>query len=244
MDTVTLVENQIDDGQRLLDRLAGERFIVRAACWVKPFQEDRWTLYIATPAVDEKGAFEAYGEVLGVLRSLGTDWITSSDVTLVSAKHPIAKDALDILRRFPHNTPIKSPRSLVGRISVEEIYVYRLGTVEVPIYHVVYLGAPPDIVGILSLDPLILDSSFSVEVGTGGQRKAYEGKTGLSCVVAAPEGAKLERDEIGQMVLSWELHGKRIQSNANEVWGFAKLGLHGFRVLREASPRVSASSCH
>lgn len=233
MDAVTLVENQIDDGQRLLDRLAEERVVVRAACWVKPFQEDRWTLYIATPAVDAKGKFEVYGQVLGVLRSLGTHWITSSDVTMVGEKHPIVKDTLDILRRLPHSTPIKSPRSLVGGLSVEEIYVYRLGAVEVPIYHLYHPGAPPDLSGILSLDPLILEAHHFVEIDSDGQRKRYEGKTGLDCVVAAPEVAKLERNESGQMVLTWELHGKRIQSGANEVWTFAKLGLHGFRYLSE-----------
>lgn len=127
MDTVALLENPIDDGQRLLDRLGEEGFVVRAACWVKPFQEDRWTLYIATPGVDEKGTLEAYRQLIPVLRSLGTDWITSSDVTLVGEKHPIVQDALDILRRFPHKTPIRSPRSLRGGVSVEEVYVYPLG---------------------------------------------------------------------------------------------------------------------
>src|SRR5437660_1705732 len=109
MDTVALVENQIDNGRKLLTELNKEGFIVRAACWVKPFDEDRWTLYIATPSVDEKGTLEAYRKLNSVLRSVGDDWLTSSDVTLVGGEHPIVKDALDILRRYPHRTPIRSP---------------------------------------------------------------------------------------------------------------------------------------
>jgi hypothetical protein len=54
MDTVTLVGKQIDDGQRLLDRLGEEGIVVRAACWVKPVEEDRWSLYIATPLMVRK----------------------------------------------------------------------------------------------------------------------------------------------------------------------------------------------
>ena len=52
MDTITLVENQIDDGQRLLDRLGEESFAIRAAGWVKPVDEDRWSLYIVTSEID------------------------------------------------------------------------------------------------------------------------------------------------------------------------------------------------
>ena len=83
MDTVTLVETQIDDGQRLLDQLSDKDFVVKAACWVKPVEEDRWSLYLATPTVDEKGAAAAYRQVFGVLRSLGDAWITDSDIKLV-----------------------------------------------------------------------------------------------------------------------------------------------------------------
>jgi hypothetical protein len=81
MDTVTLVEAQIEDGQRLLDRLVEEGLVVRAACWVKPVEEDRWSLYIATPVVDEKGAAPAYRQVYRVLRSLGCLSPTSTTAT-------------------------------------------------------------------------------------------------------------------------------------------------------------------
>jgi hypothetical protein len=235
MDTVALVESQIDNGRRLLDRLREEGVAVRAACWVKPFDEDRWTLYIATPSVDEKGKLEAYRQLTPALRSLGDAWVTSSDVTLVGGEHPIARDALEVLRRFPHKAPIRSPRSLLGGVPVEAVYVYPPGEVEVIVYHLIFPGAPPAECGILSLDPRLLDGRYSVEVESPGERKEYQGKTGISCVVAAPEGAKLERDETGQMVLAWDRHGKRRYSSANEVWSLADLREHGFRILRESA---------
>jgi len=230
MDTITLVENQIDSGRRLLTQLTKEGFVVRAACWVKPFDVDRWTLYIATPAVDEKGTLEAYRKLNPVLRSMGDGWLTNSDVTLVNGEHPIVKDALDILRRFPHKTPIRSPHSLLGGIGVEELYVYPLGEVEVTIYGLIYRGEPSGCLH-LSLEPPNAQSTLTVE--SRGQRHEYPAQTGIDWVVAAPEGASLERDSIGRMVLAWNLHGNRTQSSANEVWSLAKLGLHGFRFLRE-----------
>jgi hypothetical protein len=230
MDTVALVENQIDAGQRLLDRLGEAGVLVRAACWVKPVEEDRWSLYIATPRVDEKGQLEAYRQLTPALRSLGDDWITGSDVTLVGEKHAIVQDALDTLRRYPHTTPIRSPRSLVGGIPVEEVYVYPLGKTPVTVHGLVFPGEPSGALH-LSLEPHNPQSTLTVE--SMGKRNVYNAKTGIDWVVAAPAGATLERDELGRLVLAWDLHGKRTHSDANEVWSLARLGLHGFRFLRE-----------
>ncbi len=231
MDTVALVEYQIDEGQKLLDRLVEKGVPVRAACWLKPVDEDRWSLYLATPILDQLGELAAYGEVLPVLRSLGDVWISSSDLMLVGEKNPLVQDAHAILRRFPHNKPIRSPRSLVGGRAVEEVYVYSLGKTQVPIYQLWFPGAPDEI-GSLSLDLHLLEGRFSVRNENG---KEYKSQTGIACVVLAPEGAKLERDASGEMILSWDLHGTRTESSADEVWSLAKLGLHGFRFLHEAS---------
>jgi HEPN domain-containing protein len=235
------VEYAISNGRTLLGRLRNDGVVVRVACWVKPNEEGRWTLYIATPSFDEKGTVEAYRQLTPALRSLGNDWITSSDVTLVGEKDPLVRDALDLLRRFPHTTPIQSPLSRLGGNPAHEVYVYPPGEVEVTLYHVVFPGAPADVFGGLSLDPLVLNGRFSVEVETPGDREEYRGKSGISCVVAAPQGATLERDETGRMVLAWDMNGKPRHSDANEVWSFAKLKLQGFRLLRDSErTRTSA----
>ncbi len=118
---------------------------------------------------------------------------------------------------------------------MEAVYVYPPGEVEVTMYHVLFPGAPPDVCGIRSLDPLLLEGHFAVEAESEGKRKEYQGRTGIDCVVAAPEGAELERKDNTQMVLAWALHGKRMHSSADEVWSLAKHRLHGFRVLRESA---------
>lgn len=227
MDTVTLVETQIDDGQRLLDRLTEAEIVVRAACWVKPVEEDRWSLYISTPAVDEKGVTEAYRQVYRVLRSLGDAWITSSDIKLVGEKHPVAQGMLDIQERFDGRIPT-TWLSVLGGVPVEEVYVYVLGKVKVTVYGMVFRGSGGALH--LSLEPHNAHSKMIVEIE--GKPYEYPAETGIDWVVAAPEGATLERDEIGRMVLVWDLHGRRMKSSANEVSSLAKLGLHGFRFLR------------
>jgi hypothetical protein len=223
MDTIALVENQIDAGQQLLDRLGEDGMVVRAACWLKPFDRDRWSLYIATPRVDEKGTLGAYRQLGPVMRPLEDGWLTGSDVTLVGEKHPLVKYARDILRRFPHKKPIRSPLPLFGELSVEEVYVYPLGKEKVPIYSLIFRGEPSGCRH-YSLEPPNPQSKLVVE---GNE---YPAEIGIDWV-AAPEGARLERNERGLLVLTWDLHGQRWQSRASEIWSFAEHGLHGFRFL-------------
>jgi hypothetical protein len=124
MDTITLVNDQIDDGQSLLARLARENIPVRVACWVKPVEEDRWSLYIATPLVEEKGPIGAYREVCRVMRLLGSRGVTDSDVKLIGEKHPITDEVLQLHQRHAGRTPIRSRRPLLGGLPVQEVYVY------------------------------------------------------------------------------------------------------------------------
>jgi hypothetical protein len=124
MDSVLLVENQIDDGQKLLERLRYEKVPVRAACWMKPLDEDRWTLCISTALVEDKGLAAAYSAVYRVLRSLDNVWITDSDIRLVGEKHPITAELLDILQRYPGKSPTRSRRTSLGGLPTEEVYVY------------------------------------------------------------------------------------------------------------------------
>jgi hypothetical protein len=200
---------------------------------VKPIDKDRWVLYIATPIWDEKGPLDAYGQLTPVLQSLGNDWVTSTDVTLVGEKDLMVKDAREFLRRFPHRTPIRSPLPLLGRIPVEDVFVYPLGKVKVTIYGMTFHEGPSGGALHLSFDPHNPNTKLVVE--REGKRNEYPAKTGIDWVVAAPEGSTLERNELGLRVLVWNRNGTRRRSTANEVWSFAKLGLHGFRFLSQPS---------
>jgi len=124
LNTITLVDELIDDGWKLIDRLIEENIPLIMACWVKPVENDRWSLCIATPLLDEKGAARAYREVYRVLGSLGNLWVTDSDIKLVGKDDPITRDVLGIKRRFSVNLPTRSKRPQLGNLAVEETYVY------------------------------------------------------------------------------------------------------------------------
>lgn len=125
MDSIPLVDAQKIDGERLRDQLVQNGFEVTAACWAKPVNEDRWSLYIASPVVDRLGPPGAYREAYRLLRTLGQSWVSPSDVKLIGERHPIAQHAASLARGYPGPTHSRAP--LLGDIFVDEAYIYPLG---------------------------------------------------------------------------------------------------------------------
>lgn len=130
MDTNLLVENQIADGETLVDRLIAAGVVVRAAFWVKPTDEDRWSLFIATPLFDQVGAIAAYQQVLQVLRTLDEAWISSSDLSLIGENHEWAQAVCDVLREYPNRRATKPGRPTLR--GVDDVYIYPLSAGAVP----------------------------------------------------------------------------------------------------------------
>jgi hypothetical protein len=228
VDTVTLVENQIDDGERLVEQFVADGGSVTAAFWVKTAEEGQWFLYIATDAVDRDGPAAAYRAVYASLQKLPDLWVGMSEITLVGRDNPITKSVLTLLTRHPSRLPARFGRETLGNVSAEEVYIYPRKPVKVTIYGLVFRGDPSSALH-LSFEPHNPHSKLTVDC------REYQAETGIDWVVAAPEGSVLERDKdgTGQKKLAWNLYGNPRLSDANEVWSLAKLGLHGFRFLRE-----------
>ncbi len=130
MDTSALVENQIDDGLKLVNRLVADHFDVSVACWVRTSEEGDWFLYIASKTVDENGLAAAYRDVYRVIQSMPDIWIHKSQVKLIGRENPIAKDALEMQRRYARRLPTRYPGPQLGNIAIEEAYFYPTGAQE------------------------------------------------------------------------------------------------------------------
>lgn len=229
MVTDTLVIEQIEDGMRLLTQLSAADLDIRAAFWAKPHDDDRWSLYFATSAVNSLGSLGAYRVIFEQLRKLGSTWFSSSDVKVIDEKADIAVTISEIQRRFPDATRLQQP--LLNELPFEEVYIYPLSTVEVTIYGMTYRETQKSALH-LSFKPH--DPNSYLEVQSHGQPPTrFPAITGIDTVVAAPFGSKLEQEHEGLTVLSWNFRGKWVQSSPNEVWSLAKLGLHGFRILNQ-----------
>jgi hypothetical protein len=130
MDQGTLVEMQITDGQRLIDRLAEEGIPVAAAFWAKETESGQWFLYLATPLVGKDGAtLSAYRRVNAVIAAMPAPfWIHPLEVKVIAPTDPVAQDVLAVLGRGPgpRVPPIRWGGTRLGDVSIEGAYFYPL----------------------------------------------------------------------------------------------------------------------
>jgi hypothetical protein len=121
-------------GRNLINALVGHGYDISAAFWVKPSDEGKWFLYLASPAVDQKGPGEVYRLIHAVLRDAPQWGIDPFDVMAVGVENPMAKAAAEIVKAkvaagpsggaAPSILPFNGPS--LGRYYVEGAYIYAL----------------------------------------------------------------------------------------------------------------------
>ena len=124
MDQSTLVENQINDGRRFVERFAADGNSVQAAFWAKTAEDGLWLLFVATDLYDREGPAAAYRAVHASLRKLGESWVSSSGINVVSPSNPIAKDVLAFMNRNPGRLSTRSGSMSIGSMAIEQAYIY------------------------------------------------------------------------------------------------------------------------
>ncbi len=129
MDTDTLVENRIDDGQKLVEELPQGGFEVAAAFWLKASEDGKWRFYIVSPIVDAEGINKAYRRLHPLVRKRPEPfWIDPLEIKLIGPSNPIARDVIDIYGRIsgPRVCPIRWGGKKLGNVIIEEAYLYPL----------------------------------------------------------------------------------------------------------------------
>jgi hypothetical protein len=127
MAQTTLVEMQMSEGQRLIDRLNQEGIEVTAAAWVKESDSGDWYLYLATPLVSENdGTLPAYRCVNSVFREMQKEGFGMDpfEIKLIRPHDPIAKDIAAHRASRPGGTPRPFAGSRLGELAVEQAWIY------------------------------------------------------------------------------------------------------------------------
>jgi hypothetical protein len=127
MDTGPLVNEQIEDGRKLLAQLAAEGFDVTVACWVhfSLCAEHEWFFYIVSERVDKDGLRAAGLAVHQAIHRIPPPWgpwITVSELRLVGLNDPVAKEVLAFRARYPGRTWF--PGASLGSQIIEQAYIY------------------------------------------------------------------------------------------------------------------------
>jgi hypothetical protein len=124
MDQELLVNPRIEDGRALLAELLKVGFDVTVACWVKTSEEGLWFLYIGSTSGKPGKIGDAYVTAYDCLSRIPSASISLSEIKLVPATNPIARDALAIRERQPGRIPIRYHGTRLGKLAIEEAYIY------------------------------------------------------------------------------------------------------------------------
>ena len=124
MDTELLVDNRIEDGQKLVAELVSVGFDVSVAFWVKTSEEGLWFLYIGSTSVEPSKIGDAYRKLYTCLSNIPDSWVEMSEVKLVQASNPIAQDAIIARDRQPGRLPLRFHGKRLGGLSIEDSYIY------------------------------------------------------------------------------------------------------------------------
>ena len=126
MDYVPLVNEQIEDGKRLLERLAEEGVSVTAACWLKETERSRWHLHLVSSLVSDDGArMPAYERVRKLIEEMPQPfWIELSEVRFEKPNGPLSKAVRELIRTSKGRLPIRLGSGGLGGVSIDAAYIY------------------------------------------------------------------------------------------------------------------------
>lgn len=132
----TLVREQIEGGQELITELAANGFDVTVAFWAKESDSGLWSLFLASPAIDQIGLAKAYQTVHTAVRRMPDRRIDPFEIKLVRASEPIAHDALRVMTPVApdsqfavqpppyYRTPTYYNGASLGGIGIDGAYIY------------------------------------------------------------------------------------------------------------------------
>lgn len=117
-----LVDQQVDDGRRLLEELDARRFPVSAALWYCDPDTGIWSLVIVSPVADAQGPFQGYTRIQRALGAIETTGLSLDDIRLMGKEDPEFRELKRALGPpWPKST---SERKRPPR-PFEDEYVYR-----------------------------------------------------------------------------------------------------------------------
>lgn len=129
MATATLVNQEIEEGQKLIDALNKESISVHSALWLYAPEPETWHLMLALPVYDHQGSLKTYEKILSVFRQvepeLKIDWtaivaISPNDELIQGLSQEQQHWKIDLSGKRMTN-------SMVNRMLIEDAYIYQIG---------------------------------------------------------------------------------------------------------------------
>jgi hypothetical protein len=128
MATATLVSQEIEEGQKLIDALNEAKLSIDSALWLYTSDSETWRLMLASPTCDSKGSLEAYKEILPIFHQvdpkLKIDW---TSLVAVSPTHELIKALRQLQKGWDIDLSGKRlTNNMINMMLIEDSYVYQI----------------------------------------------------------------------------------------------------------------------
>ena len=128
MATATLVSQEIEEGQRLIDELKAAGVSGDSALWIYSSERETWRLMLTSTLYDRKGPLKAYDQILSVFRQvtpeLKIDWTA---IVAVSPKHELIQGLRQLQKQYNLNfSGRRLTNNRVDRVWIEDAYIYQI----------------------------------------------------------------------------------------------------------------------
>jgi len=125
MDHEILVEEVIEEGRRLIERIAEEPLPTKVAAWIKKREVRAWAIYIGASSDRLKDAGESVRIVLRALAKMTDPTISLIHIELRDVSNPIIADLLALRDRYPSMVATKlKTRRKIGHLETRGLYLY------------------------------------------------------------------------------------------------------------------------
>lgn len=126
----TLVETQIEDGERIVRQLDADEFDVDSAFWIFNPDKEKWVFVIASSLVSEIGPKLSYSKLRDSLDRLQhPERIRSQflEMSLIKTDHFLVRTLKKAIRTGPGISRIRFSGNVINGTKVEDALIYRLG---------------------------------------------------------------------------------------------------------------------
>lgn len=131
-----LVNEQIEGGRALIDRLMADGFDITIAFWAKESDSGVWSLVLASPVVGEKGLAAAYRTAHTAARRMPERWVDPFEIKLIRPTDAMAEAALRVMTPAVPDSPfaVRPPGYIttptyyngasLGGVGIDGAYIY------------------------------------------------------------------------------------------------------------------------
>jgi hypothetical protein len=126
LDKAVLVDEQIDDGKKLIEVLDRSKFNLVGALWFYYSESDAWKLLLVSPLVDILGPKRSYDVLFQILQDLHLPIELFLQIQVLSPKENLYTLLRRAVRTGNTISTIRFSRNTINNTYIEDALIYRL----------------------------------------------------------------------------------------------------------------------